>query len=641
MDLQAWIAIITTISVFAVINIRRNTPLELAFLTGLVVVTMTGILTPKEALRGFAHPAVITIGSLLAISAALNKSGVLDWIGRLLLGKAETEGQALRRLALALIGSSAFLLNTAVVAMMAPVVSKWCRLKDVAPSKMLIPVSYLAILGGVCTLIGTSTTLVVQAELQNSSREFKLEQDNLSAQIALEKDPEKLAVLKSELDTIAHRATDLSPMPLFELGRVGLPVALVGGIVLLLVVPKLLPYREGVAGVVDDQRREYIVEMQVEPNCPYIGKNIKSAGLRQLPGLFLIEIDRSGFVITPVAPDDIVEEGDRLVFSGDVDNIVDLKKIEGLKPAETDPELEKLLGKQRELVEVVLSPTSPLIRSNIRSINFRQRYDSAVVAVHRNGEQVSTKIGRIQLQAGDTLLLQTHKNFVEQHRNNKEFYLVSSAGTSEPMAHRKRPLALVIFLGLLAWLVLTNFIGIGSDTALGSPAIVSLCALALLVMTGCMRMVDARGAIDISILITIACALGIGLSLERSGAAQTIAETIVAWIGNQNHLALLIAIYILTMLMTEMISNNAVAALMYPIAVNTAIAAECNARPFIIAICLAASLAFLTPIGYQTNLMVMGPGGYRPTDLLKTGLPMSLSVTITAIILIPIFWPFL
>lgn len=639
-SVQQWIAVLTTVLIFVLINVRRHTPIDLLFLIGLLIVTVAGILTPTQALKGFAHPAVITIGSLLAIAAALRKCGVLDWVGSQLLGKVEKERGAIWRLALALISSSAFLLNTALVAMMVPVISKWCRIRDVAPSRLLIPVSYLAILGGVCSLIGTSTTLVVQAELQASSKDQAIELAAINEHVNRETNPELLAKLEKDIERVERRQRDLAPMSLFELGKVGLPCAVVGGVLVVFLIPRLLPNREGIAGVVDDNRREYIVEMQVEPGCPLIGKGIKKAGLRNLPGLFLVEIDRSNTVITPVAPDEEIEAGDRLVFSGLVETIVDLKRIKGLVPATSDPIQEDKYEKQRELVEVVLSPSSPLIRSTVRSINFRQRYNAAVVAVHRNGEQVSTKIGQIRLQPGDTLLLQTGSTFVQRYRNNNEFYLVSSYGASEPQSYRKRPLAAAIFLGLLLWLVVTNLSGAGQDSPIASPAIASLVAVALLLVTSCMRMVDARSAIDIGILITIACALGLGVALEESGAARAIAEGIVGWIGNNNQLALLIAIYVMTMLMTEMITNNAVAALMYPIAVNTAIAADCNARPFIIAICLAASLAFLTPIGYQTNLMVMGPGGYRPRDFLKAGLPVSISVAVVAIVLIPVFWPF-
>ena len=284
----------------------------------------------------------------------------------------------------------------------------------------------------------------------------------------------------------------------------------------------------------------------------------------------------------------------------------------------------------------MLSPSSPIIGSTVRFSNFRERYNAVIVAVHRNGERLPNKIGDLRLQSGDTLLLQTNATFVERYRNSRDFYLVSELERSAPQATRRLPLAAGIMLGMLAWLVVGSFFS-HSGNPWTSPAIVSLFAVVLFVATRCLPVNQARNAVDIQLLVTIACALGLGLSLEKSGAALTIATTFVN--GIQNPMLLLIAVYLMTMLLTEMITNNAVAALMFPIAVNVAVAGGHDPRPFVIAICLAASLAFITPIGYQTNLMVMGPGGYRPFDFFKVGLPVSLGVGATAVVLIPIFWP--
>ena len=612
-----WIAIAVVLAVFIVLQLRRSVPLDLLFLGGVLVVAIAGILTPAQALAGFANPAVLAIGGLLALTAGLKKCGILDWIGQKLLGSVESESTALWRLALSLIPSSAFLLNTAVVAMMAPVVTKWCRSNRISPSRLLMPVSYLAILGGVCTLIGTSTTLVINAQL-HEVLDTKLQAGSI-------------------VEAVDFKA-QLEPMSLFEIGMAGLPCAIVGGLFVVLVGPRLLPNRTDLVHQLDDHRREYMVEVRVQFSCKLIGKTIKEAGLRNLPGLFLIEIDRGGEVITPVSPSEVLQAEDRLVFAGVVETIVDLEKIPGLIPAADDFYVNDPQSRQaRHLTEVVLSRTSPLMRSTLREANFRERYNAAVVAVHRDGERITTKMGDIKLRSGDTLLLQTNIDFESRWRNSPDFYLVSSVADSEPLKHEKRPIALVIFIGMLLWLIAGSFIGGGPSWT--SPAIVILVALAGFLLTGCMRMNDARGAIDVQLLVTIACAIGLGSALEYSGAAKMLADSVVGQVG-LNPWLLLLVIYVLTALLTEMITNTAVAALMFPIALNVALAAGCSPRPFIIAISLAASLAFITPIGYQTNLMVMGPGGYRPSDFVRIGLPLSILVGATAICLIPFIWPF-
>jgi di/tricarboxylate transporter len=246
-------------------------------------------------------------------------------------------------------------------------------------------------------------------------------------------------------------------------------------------------------------------------------------------------------------------------------------------------------------------------------------------------------MGDINLRSGDTLLLQTNTDFEARWRNSPDFYLVSSVADSEPLTHEKLPIAVVIFVGMLLWLIVGSFFGNGQSWT--SPAVIILVAVAGFLLTRCMKMNDARRAIDIQLLVTIACAIGLGSALEYSGAAKMVADTVVGQVG-LNPWLLLIVVYILAAVLTEMITNTAVAALMFPIALNVALSAGFSPRPFIIAISLAASLAFITPIGYQTNLMVMGPGGYRPSDFVRMGLPLSVLVGATAILLIPFIWHF-
>ncbi|HIF31491.1 MAG: SLC13 family permease [Pirellulaceae bacterium] len=625
--LHPWVAGGVTAGLFLVLQIRKRTPTDLLFLAGLVVLTLAGVVTPDQALAGFASPALIAVASLFVVSAALRSSGVLDWVGRRLLGTATTETQATARLIPSILITSAFLLNTAVVAMMLPVIVDWCRRRGISPSRLLLPLSYLTILGGVCTLIGTSTTIIVQGQLTEVRDNFESSRQAAGGGLSQKE---------------SGFAANLRELEFFELGYIGLPCALAGALFMMWIGPKLLPRRQDVAGQFDEHRREYLAEMLVQVDCSLIGQTIEEAGLRSLPGLFLIEIDREGEIITPVTPHHRLHAGDRLVFTGIVATIVDLERIPGLVPA-ADHEYEP--QPQRHMTEVVLSRASPLIGLNVRDANFRQRYNAAVLAVHRSGDRVTRKIGDIVLEPGDTLLLQTRGEFITTHRNNREFYLVSDVAEATPMRAEKMPVAALIGLGLVIWLTATSFVPRDTLSGFASPAIAALTAAILMALTRCVRLSDARASLDIQILLTIAAALGIGKALDVSGVARMSAESLVAIggevFGDGSHpFFLLFALYLLTVIFTETITNNAVAAIMIPLAASLAWAGDVSPRPFIIAVALGSSLSFVTPIGYQTNLMVMGPGGYRPSDYLRTGLPLAITVGVIAMLLIPKIWPF-
>jgi di/tricarboxylate transporter len=625
------IALSVTVGVFLALQLRRGVAVDWLFLCGMLIVTATGVIPVADAIGSFASTAILTIGGLLAVSAGLRSTGVLDWVGEKLLGGAATEQNALWRLAGSMIVSSALLLNTALVAMMMPVVIDWCRRRGISPSRLLLPLSYLVILGGVCTLVGTSTTLVVNDTL-------KSQQLQVTEEIAAAAPGGTL-----ETATPQQRAfvDDIRPMGLTDITWVGVPCAIVGALYLVLIGRNLLPQRSDMLEQLGDQRREYLLEMLVQSECPLIGKTVQTAGLRNLPGLFLIEIDRHGDIITPAQPDDVIHDGDRLIFTGVVTTIVDLEKIPGLVPAaDTTYEFHPQARSQRYLTEVVLSRTSPLIGRTVREANFRQQYAAAVVAVHRNGVRLTNKIGNIRLEPGDTLLLQTRSEFVSIYRNSRDFYLVSSVDGHQPRRHDRAWWAAGILIVLMVWLVAANWIVAAFPTlaGLGSPAIAALVAAALMIGLRCLPISEARAALDMQLIITIGGALAIGKALDHSGAADSIAEMIVAAIGNNPYL-LLIAIYLMAMIFTEMITNVAVAAMLLPIAIAVAAEGGSNPRPFIMAIAMAASLSFLTPIGYQTNLMVMGPGGYRSGDYLRVGFPLAVIIAITALTLIPILWP--
>jgi len=626
MSLDAWLALTVTLAVFAALQFRRNVAADLLFLGGLVAVTLLGIITPDQALAGFANPAVVTIGALFVVAAGLQSTGVLDWLTNRLLGMAHNARAATRRLLVTVLGASAFVNNTPVVAMFVPVVLDWCRRRGVSPSRLLLPISYVAIMGGTCTLIGTSTNIIVNGML-------KEEQQREAMRLA---DSTQVAAYEH----LPGFTEQLRGMTLFEIGQVGFPCAILGTIYLLLFGDRLLPNRTEMIEQLDEQRREYLVEMLVQPDCRLIGQTVEKAGLRHLRGLFLIEIDRDDEVITPVAPDDAIEAGDRLVFTGVVTTIVDLVQIPGLVPAaDMRYEIHPRRRIGRHLSEAVVSSSSPLVGTTVRRANFRRLYNAAVVAVHRNGAQLRRKVGDIVLRAGDTLLLQTRTGFADAFKNSRDFYLVSGVEGSEPRRHERAWAALGLLLILVLWLSLGSWLQPdGVLAGLGSPAVAAVAVAGLMVVARCLPMSDARRSVDLKVLITIAAALGLGRALTESGAAGAIAGALIDGVGRHPYL-LLVVFYVLTVIFTELISNAAVAAMLFPLAVAVAAAGGFSPRPFAMALALAASMSFVTPIGYQTNLMVMGPGGYQPRDYLKIGLPLMLLVAAVALTLIPRVWP--
>jgi di/tricarboxylate transporter len=394
---------------------------------------------------------------------------------------------------------------------------------------------------------------------------------------------------------------------------------------------RLLPERMDMLEKIGVAPREYLVEMEVRPDCRLVGQHVEEAGLRDLHGLFLAEIIRDGELIAPVQPDHVIEGGDVLTFSGVVRTIVELEKIPGLTPI-ADPDYEHELSIKREklLSEAVVSPTSPLIGQSIRDSNFRDHYNAAVVAVHRGGARLAKRLGDIVLQGGDTLLLQTGPHFAEVHRNNRDFFLVSRVSDSEPPRHDRAVVSLAL-VGVLVALLTTQVI---------PTVLAAFLVAAAMIVVGCISVAEARASLELQTLFAIAGAIALGQALLSSGAVHAIAHAAVTTLGAWGPYAVLAGIAVLTMLFTEVVTNTAAAALMFPLGVATALDLGVDPRPFVMVVALIASASFLTPIGYQTNLMVYGPGGYRFGDFARVGLPLSLLILTVAILLAPVVWPF-
>jgi di/tricarboxylate transporter len=549
-----------------------------------------GVLNTTDALAGFSNPGLMTVGILFVVVVGLRATGAVDWIAQLLLGKPTTLRRGLLRIVAPVGAMSAFLNNTPVVAMLIPAVADWARRARIPVSKLMIPLSYAAILGGTCSLIGTSTNLVVGG--------------------------------------LVAMHTTQAPIGIFDITWIGLPCAIAGGLFLLLVGPAILPSRGSFQQTLSDPR-EYTAEMLVPSQSPIVGQSVEAAGLRNLPGCYLVEIERSGDLIPAVGPNEILRANDRLVFAGVVESIKELQGLRGLAPA-TD-QVFKLDSPRhrRRLFEAVVSESCPIAGKTIREGRFRSVYDAAVLAAARNGERVRGRIGDILLRAGDVLLVEAHPSFERNHRDNRDFLLIRALENSSPPRHDRAPVAIAI---LLAMVVVAAFGWLQMLHA-------ALLAAGLLVLTRCCNVRDAQRGVDWSVLIVIGAGLGIGMAMDRSGAALQIADGLLGVAGTHPWMALG-AICVVTMLLTEVITNNATVALVFPIAYATAQQLNVSFEPFIYTLMMAGSASFSTPIGYQTNLMVYGPGGYTFADFLRIGIPMNLLVAAITIALAPIIWPF-
>ena len=567
---------------------ERLSPDTLVF-GALVLLMLTGVLEPQEALGGFASPTVFTVLALFIVAGAVRYTGALEGISRRVFGVAGNLKAALFRLTGTATLASAFLNNTPIVAVLLPMTVGWAKRMQVSPSKLLIPLSYAAVAGGVCTLIGTSTNLVVNGLMEGSG---------------------------------------MDGLGMFELSWVGVPCALVTIAVVTLVGPRLLPERIDVLSQVGEQERRYLVELELTEPSPLIGQTIEGAGLRHLPGLFLVRIDRVSGTISPVGPGERLARGDRLTFAGVVDTIVDLKKFRGLvNPDEDGPPRGDQLW---SLHEAVVADGSPLVGQSIRDSGFRGRYNAAVIAVHRHGERVESKIGDIVPRPGDVLLIEAPVGFARSFRNSTDFYLVSEVeGSLPPMYNRSGWASLI-----LASVVLL------AASGLVPVVLAALAGAAAAVVVRCIPPGDARGAIDFSVLAVIGASLGLARALEKSGVAAAIADMLVEVGRGLGPIGVLGAVYLTTMLLTEVISNNAAAALVFPIGIAAALQMDVDPRPFAIAVAVAASLSLATPLGYQTNLMVYGPGGYRFSDFLRIGAPLQLILATIALVTIPLVWSF-
>ena len=575
--MTAYAVLLSILALLALLIRGRMAP-ALLFTVWAAGYYLTGLVNQREWLSGYTNPALITLIVLLLVSLALERSPLLDRFSSVIL----RGGTALAILRLSGVTAlmSAVLNNTAVVGSLLGVIS---RQRQVPASKLLIPLSYAAILGGVTTLIGTSTNLVVNS--------FVIE-------------------------------AGLPALGMFQFSLVGVPVALACIAVMVLCSP-MLPAHQPAAR---ENRQAYFLEAQVTPASPLAGRTIEQNRMRNLDGLFLLEIERQDRLISPVGPDEILEEGDILVFTGEVGKVQALQQIPGLHVFGT--RADALLGSN--LVEVVISNESILPNRTLREVDFRSQFDAGVVGIRRGDKRLSGQLGRIPLRVGDCLLLAVGADFA-QHRNiDRNFHVLDDSVLRPRLTSRQSTIALSGFALAIAL------------SAFGIWPLLNclLVLLAVLIGARILSVNEMRRRFPFDLLVTIGSALTIAKALESSGAAQLVAEAMRGLFDGYGVFGAFVGVYLITLVLTEVITNNAAAALAFPIALSTARAFDVDPMPFVMAIAYGASAGFLIPFGYQTHLMVMSPGRYRVTDFFRIGLPVSVTYSAVVLLLVPVFFPF-
>jgi di/tricarboxylate transporter len=592
------IALVFVLLVAALISFAlEKIPADVTALSLMAVLILTGLLHPDDALAVFSNPAPLTVGAMFILSAALEKCGAIDVMARNLDGLAKLPYALFTLVMFIFVGVvSAFINNTPVVVVFMPVILSLARKMNVPASKLLIPLSYAAILGGCCTLIGTSTNIVVSSIGQQQGQ---------------------------------------AGFGMFEISVVGLPVFITGTLYMMLFGRRLLPVRETLTSILsEEERREFITEAFVQPDSPHIGKTLKEAGLLTRRGIRVIEVVRSGVMLRSELANLRLEEGDRMVLACRPSGIAHTKQLQGIDFV-AEAGLEQIAAHEGLLVEGVIGTTSSLIGKTIIEANVRQRFRVIIVAVHRRGKNLREKISTLPLEFGDTLLMLGTQDAIANLRGSEDIILIDQPVVATESRHHRMPwviaaIATVVAAASLGWarIEIAAFIG---------------CVALFLI--GAIRPKEGYSAIQWNILFLIFAMLGMGVAMEKTGAARWLSESVlllvdVAVSPDARPLVMLICVYAVTTTLTEILSNNAAAAVMATIVIELAEAMGVSVRPFLMAVAVGASASFATPIGYQTNTYVYGVGGYRFADFLRVGVPMNILAGIVAITSIVHFFPF-
>jgi di/tricarboxylate transporter len=553
----------------------------------------------EDLLRVFSSSAPLTIAAMFIISAALEKTGVIEIIASSLgrLAKLGYKGVLVVMILVVAI-LSAFINNTPVVVIFMPVILSLARRMDVSASKLLIPLSYASIFGGVCTLVGTSTNILASDILAASGRE---------------------------------------PLGMFELSKLGVPLLVVGSLYLLFVGSRIIPRRQSLTAILsEEERREFLTEAYVRSGSRLIGKSVKESGLKKQRGVRVLELIRDEVAVKQDLDDFTLRAGDRLILSCRPSGFVQASSVEGLHLLGAEETgLETIAAHEGSIVEGVIGPRSTIAGRTIRDLNFRQRFRMILIAIHRRGMNMRDKIDTLPLEVGDTILMMGTDQAKEEIRRGDDILLLDEPPTPTLNLRAKQPIVLGVMAGIITT-VSFGLIPIAGAAVLG---------VIILFLTGTIKPKEGYAAIDWSLLVLIYSMLGLGMAMETTGASQLLAESLVgltalglppAW---QPYL-LLFAMYLVTTCLTEILSNNATVVLMTPVAIGLGVALGVDPRPFVIAACMGSSASFATPIGYQTNTYVYGVGGYKFLDFVKVGLPLNFLYMVSSVVLIPFLWSF-
>jgi di/tricarboxylate transporter len=574
--------------------VSEHLPIDVTAITIVVALLVTRILTPAEAVAGFAHPAVITVGSMFLISRGLVRTGAVEFIGRRIIALARGDVRlALVVILLTVAVSSAFINNTPVVVLFIPVVLSMSCEFGLSPSKFLIPVSYASILAGTCTLIGTSTNIIV-----------------------------------SDLSL----ASGYGALGMFELAVVGLPVAVIGLAYLLLAAPRILPaLANPVCEIQNSDNKRYLAELGIPRGSRLVGKDPLEVFQPRYPSIEVLELIRYSHIYHPPRDPVSISPGDLLLIKGSANDLVAILHQEEVELPLAEKELSFGVGAENPMVvELMVVPASSLRGRRLVETELMKDPDTQVIAIQRSGLHYTEKQLRdVRLRTGDILLVWCTAAKLEQLRATTDAILIEDVHQTIVLKSNAWK-ALIIFAGLV----------LAATTGLADIMVCALTGTLLMILTGCLQMRDAYKALQGDVLLLIAGTIALGTAMEKTGTSRLYADALLGLLEGASPTVILGGILLLTSVSTQIISNNATAVLLFPIAVSVALGLGVDPKPFILAVCFGASACFATPIGYQTNLLVYGPGGYRFSDYFKLGVPLNLLVLVLGTLLIPRFWPF-
>jgi di/tricarboxylate transporter len=551
-----------------------------------------GLVSPQQAIAGFGNPATVVVACMLALSYGIQTTGALNYVSNKLVDLAQkSEFRLLFSIVVAVGVLSAFINNTAAVALFLPLTIAVAGEQHLDPSKLLMPMSFAAMFAGTCTLIGSSTNLLV----------YSLALDHLNWQIGM-----------------------------FEFSQVGLIFFAVGTCYLLFIGRYLVPSRRTRDSLTKEYRlRHFVTELIVNADSPLIEKSIADTNFREGYDLEVIEILRGKRKLLPSAKETLLQEGDILLVQGDPQTLLKIQESQGVDIKALTVEDQDLQDENIILVEAFISPVSGLVDSTLKEVNFRQTYKANTLAIRSHGRTIREKIGKIRLEYGDSLLILTSREQLQVLMQSPDFLVLEEVRRTF-LRKDKVYYAVGIFLGIIT-LVSFNVLSIIEASLIGTG---------LMLLTGCLRLQDLYSHLSWQIIVMLACLIPLGSAMENTGLASLVATTLVDKLDVWGPFAVLSGVYLLTSFLTSVMTNNATAILMIPISLSAAQHLQANPEPFVMAVLFAASASFMTPIGYQTNLFIFGPGGYKFSDFLKVGGPLNILFWILASFLIPLFWPF-